>query len=40
MGRTIPLPDFFERLDELDDGWRRRVDAAARAAWSCATSRR
>jgi len=29
--RTIPLPDFLERLDELDDGWRRRVDAAARS---------
>ena len=29
--RTIPLPDFLERLEELDDGWRRRVDAAARS---------
>jgi homoserine dehydrogenase len=28
--RAIPLPQFLERLDKLDDGWRRRVDAAAK----------
>ena len=26
--RGIPLPQFLERLDELDAGWKRRVDAA------------
>jgi aspartokinase/homoserine dehydrogenase 1 len=27
--RTIPLPEFLARLEELDDAWRRRVDTAA-----------
>jgi aspartokinase/homoserine dehydrogenase 1 len=26
--RALPLPDFLERLDELDAGWKRRVEAA------------
>jgi aspartokinase/homoserine dehydrogenase 1 len=26
--RALPLPQFFERLGELDAGWKRRVDAA------------
>jgi aspartokinase/homoserine dehydrogenase 1 len=30
--RALTLPDFLDRLDELDDRWRRRVDAAARSA--------
>jgi len=29
--RALSLPDFLDRLDELDDRWRRRVDAAARS---------
>jgi aspartokinase/homoserine dehydrogenase 1 len=29
--RALTLPDFLDRLDELDDRWRRRVDAAARS---------
>jgi aspartokinase/homoserine dehydrogenase 1 len=28
--RSIPLAEFLERLAELDAGWRRRVDTAAR----------
>ncbi|HET9725472.1 MAG TPA: bifunctional aspartate kinase/homoserine dehydrogenase I [Gemmatimonadales bacterium] len=28
--RAIPLPEFLERMDELDDAWRRRVESAAR----------
>ncbi|HEX3276411.1 MAG TPA: bifunctional aspartate kinase/homoserine dehydrogenase I [Gemmatimonadales bacterium] len=28
--RSLSLDEFLERLDELDAGWRRRVDAAAR----------
>jgi bifunctional aspartokinase / homoserine dehydrogenase 1 len=28
--RTISLPDFLNRMDELDAPWQRRVDAAAR----------
>ena len=28
--RTIPLAEFLERIEELDAGWRRRVDAAAK----------
>ena len=27
--RALPLDEFLERLDELDAGWRKRVDAAA-----------
>jgi bifunctional aspartokinase / homoserine dehydrogenase 1 len=26
--RSLPLPQFLERLGELDAGWKRRVDAA------------
>jgi homoserine dehydrogenase len=26
--RALPLPEFLERLKELDGGWKRRVDAA------------
>ena len=26
--RALPLPQFLERLGELDAGWKRRVDAA------------
>jgi aspartokinase/homoserine dehydrogenase 1 len=26
--RALSLPEFLERLDELDAGWKRRVDAA------------
>ena len=26
--RALPLPEFLERLQELDGGWKRRVDAA------------
>jgi homoserine dehydrogenase len=26
--RALPLPQFLERLKELDAGWKRRVDAA------------
>jgi aspartokinase/homoserine dehydrogenase 1 len=29
--RALPLPEFLERLDELDEAWRRRVDAASRS---------
>jgi homoserine dehydrogenase len=29
--RAIPLPEFLDRLGELDAGWRRRVESAARA---------
>ncbi len=28
-GRALPLPDFLARLEELDAGWRRRVQEAA-----------
>jgi aspartokinase/homoserine dehydrogenase 1 len=28
--RALPLPRFLDRLDELDDAWRRRVEAAAK----------
>jgi homoserine dehydrogenase len=28
--RSIPLAEFLDRLDELDDAWRRRVERAAR----------
>ena len=28
--RTLPLADFLTRLDELDAGWRRRVETAAK----------
>jgi homoserine dehydrogenase len=28
--RSIPLAEFLDRLDELDDAWRRRVESAAR----------
>jgi aspartokinase/homoserine dehydrogenase 1 len=28
--RTIPLAEFLQRLEELDAGWRRRVEAAAK----------
>lgn len=28
-GRALPLPDFLARLEELDAGWRRRVQDAA-----------
>jgi len=27
--RALPLSEFLDRLQELDNGWRRRVDAAA-----------
>jgi homoserine dehydrogenase len=30
-GRGLPLPDFVARLEELDAGWRRRVQDAAAA---------
>jgi aspartokinase/homoserine dehydrogenase 1 len=26
--RALPLPEFLQRLEELDAGWKRRVDAA------------
>ncbi len=29
--RTLTLADFLDRLEELDAGWKRRVDAARRA---------
>ena len=29
--RALALPEFLERLEELDDGFRRRVEAAARS---------
>jgi homoserine dehydrogenase len=29
--RALPLPQFLERLEELDAGWRRRVEDAAKA---------
>ena len=29
MGPTLPLPEFLDRLEELDAGWRRRVQDAA-----------
>ena len=38
---AFPCREFLERLEELDDGWRRRRGATRReAGWSCAMSRR